>query len=584
MRIYVRLIIKELRMKIDRSVHESREVNDYRELLTYSVENFSENIAYKYKKTPESKIIIEKTYAQVGKDVRAFSTALLNRNLQGKKIAIIGNNRYEWCVSYFAITCGGMIVIPIDKALTNTEIFNLIHRSGADAVICDKKYVETLKKAKQDTETNIHTIICMDEIKDEEVEEWKDILNEGISKLKAGDRKYDSVEIDNKKMSIILFTSGTTSEPKGVMLSQYNICSDITNIAKYVKLYSTDTLLSFLPIHHTFECTITFLYGFYSGSTVAFCDGLRYIAPNLKEYKISVFVAVPLVLETMYKKIQKAIEDQGKTKLIGTVTKISNTLLKAHIDIRKIAFKKILDNFGGKLRVVLYGAAPMDKNTIVGYNNLGISLLQGYGLTETSPVISAETDKEKKPGSIGLPLPSLEVDIANPDKEGIGEIIVKGSSVMLGYYENEEKTREVLKDRWFYTGDFGYIDEDGFIFITGRKNDIIVLRNGKNVYPNEIEFLINKIPYVSECLVFSREENKTDTMLCAKIVYNKEIMEKEHPNENPEEILWKDIKEINKILPNFKHIKKIIVTDEPMEKTTTQKVKRSVELEKLKKV
>ncbi len=565
-----------------RAVHESREINNYRELLNYSVENYADNIAYKYKVNPTDKIIIEKKYKEVGEDVKAFSTALLNRNLKGKKVIIIGHNRYEWCVTYFAVTCGEMIIVPIDKALTDKEIYNLIKRSEADVAVFDEKYLETFKKAKSDKEINLKTLICMDEVEnDKEVEYWNDVLEDGKKKLKSGDKKYDEMEIDKDKMSIILFTSGTTSESKGVMLSQYNICSDIANIAKYVKLYSTDTLLSFLPIHHTFECTITFLYGFYSGVTVAFCDGLRYIQPNLKEYQISVFVAVPLVLEAMYKKIQKGIADKGKEKLINKMTKISNALLKIHIDMRRILFKQVLDVFGGKLRVVLYGSAPMDKETIMGYNNLGISLLQGYGLTETSPVVTAETDKEKRPGSIGLPLPSLEVKIENKDKEGIGEITVKGPSVMLGYYENEKKTTEVLKNGWFSTGDFGYIDKDGFIFITGRKNDIIVLKNGKNVYPNEIEFLINKIPYVSESLVYAREEDKTDTMLCAKIVYNKEAIEQAHPGEDYEKVLWKDIKEINSILPIFKHIKKIIVTDEPMEKTTTQKVKRGIELKKL---
>jgi long-chain acyl-CoA synthetase len=264
------------------------------------------------------------------------------------------------------------------------------------------------------------------------------------------------------------------------------------------------------------------------------------------------------------------------------MAKISNALLKLHIDIRKIVFKPILDNFGGKLRIVLYGAAPMDKSTIYGYTNLGIALIQGYGLTETSPVISAETDKEKRPGSIGLPLDSLEVRIKNPDKDGVGEVEVKGPSVMLGYYENEKKTNEVLKDGWFSTGDYGYIDADGFMYITGRKNDIIVLRNGKNVYPSEIEFLINKVPYIVESMVFSRGENNTDTMLCAKIVYDKEMIEKDHPGADYEKVLWNDIKLINKELPTYKHVKKILITDIPMEKTTTQKIKRNLEISKIK--
>ena len=382
----------------------------------------------------------------------------------------------------------------------------------------------------------------------------------------------------------MLFTSGTTNFPKAVLLSQRNICTNISAIATWVKIYPNDTLLSFLPIHHTFECTITFLYGLYGGATVAFCDGLKHIQKNLAEYKVSVFVAVPLVLETMYKKIQHAIEEKGKTKLINTMSKISNTLLKCHIDLRKIFFKQVLDNFGGNLRVVFYGAAPMNKDTIIGYNNLGIDLVQGYGLTETSPVISAETDKEKRPGSVGLILPNLEAKIDNPDKDGIGEITVKGPSVMLGYYKNEKATKEVLKDGWFSTGDFGYIDEDGFLYVTGRKKDIIVLKNGKNVYPQEIEFLINKIPYVIESLVYPRERSKTDTMLCAKIVYDEEMIKQylgEKTEKEYKDIIWKQIKEINKELPVFKHIKDITLTTEPFAKTTTQKVKRYAELKRV---
>ena len=384
----------------------------------------------------------------------------------------------------------------------------------------------------------------------------------------------------------MLFTSGTTNIPKAVLLSQKNICSNISAIATWVKIYETDTLLSFLPIHHTFECTITFLYGLYSGATVAFCDGLKHIQKNLAEYKVSIFVAVPLVLETMYKKIQHAIKEKGKTKLINTMTKISNALLKCKIDIRRKIFKEVLDNFGGNLRVVFYGAAPMNKETIIGYNNLGIDLIQGYGLTETSPVISAETDKEKRPGSVGLVLPNLEAKIENPDNEGIGEITVKGPSVMLGYYENEEETKKVLKNGWFSTGDFGYIDDDGFLYVTGRKKDIIVLKNGKNVYPQEIEFLINKIPYVVESLVYSREKDNTDTMLCAKIVYDEERIKNllgEKTEKEYKEIIWNEIKEINKNLPVFKHIKNIKITKEPLAKTTTQKVKRYEELKVLNK-
>ena len=551
--------------------------------------NYADNIAYKYKKNLEEKPAkyIEKKYRDVIKDVKALSTALLDMGFKGRRIALIGENRYEWVLSYLAVTCGGMIIAPLDKALPDKEITSLIKRSEVDAVIYEKKHEELFEKLKENPEINLNTLICIDKDGEEnEAISFGELLEKGRKLLKEKNKLYDYITLNNDEMSIMLFTSGTTSAAKIVMLSQNNILSNLYAYQTHFKINQDDTLLSFLPIHHTFECSITILYGFYSGATIAFCDGLRYIQSNLKEYEVSIFVAVPLVLETMYKKITKAIQDQGKTKLINALTKISNALLKLHIDIRKIVFKQIIDNFGGKLRMVLYGAASLDKDTIIGLNNFGINSIQGYGLTETSPVLTAEAENKHKPGSIGYPLDNVEIKIDNPDKEGVGEILAKGPNIMLGYYNDEKKTKEAYKDGWFRTGDFGYKDDEGFIFITGRKNDIIVLRNGKNVYPQELEFLISKLDYVAECMIFARNESNTDTLLMAKIVYNKEVMEKDYPDtkkEDYEKIIWKDIKEINKTLPTFKHIKKIIVTDEPMIKTTTQKVKRNEEIKKTEK-
>lgn len=552
--------------------------------------NYANNIAYKYKKNPEEKPVkyVEKKYSQVVKDVKALATALLDMGFKGKRVALIGENRYEWVISYLAVTCGGMVIAPLDKALPDKEITSLIKRSEVDAVIYEKKHQELFEKLKADSEINLNTLICInkDDDTDSETISFESLLEKGRKLIKEKSKLYDEITIDANSMSIMLFTSGTTSAAKIVMLSQDNILSNLYAYQTHFKINQDDTLLSFLPIHHTFECSITILYGFYSGATIAFCDGLRYIQANLKEYEVSIFVAVPLVLETMYKKIMKAIADQGKTKLINTMTKISNGLLKVHIDIRKIVFKQIIDNFGGKLRMVLYGAASLDKDTIIGLNNFGINSIQGYGLTETSPVLTAEAENKHKPGSIGYPLDNIEVKIDNPDKEGVGEILAKGPNIMLGYYKDEKKTKEAFKDGWLKTGDYGYIDDEGFIFITGRKNDIIVLRNGKNVYPQELEFLISKLPYVAECMVFARNESNTDTAIVAKIVYNKEVMEKDYPDtkkEDYEKMIWKDVKEINKTLPTFKHIKKVIVTDEPMIKTTTQKVKRNEEIKKTEK-
>ena len=435
--------------KLRRVYSETEQVNNYRELLARIKKNFPNNIAFKYKKdsTQKNPEYVEKTYNQFINDIKALSTSLLELGYEGKKIAVIGNNRYEWCTTYLAVTTGNMIIVPLDKALPDNEIETLLERSKAEVVIFDKKYVEIMKKVKKNISNKVNTLICMDDFEDEEINRYSDLLTNGYDLIEKGSSKYDEIKIDKDKMSILLFTSGTTALPKAVMLSQQNVCANVSSMATWVKVYESDVLLSFLPIHHTFECGITFLYGIYCGATIAFCDGLKYIQKNMVEYKVSILVAVPLLLETMYKKILKGIEDKGKTKLIKNVTKVSNLLLKLHIDIRRKLFKEILNNFGGNLREVFYGAAPMNKETIVGFNNFGIDLIQGYGLTETSPIISAETDKEKRAGSVGLIFDNLDVKIENKDKDGIGEIVVKGPSVMLRILRKQRRNRKSIK-RW----------------------------------------------------------------------------------------------------------------------------------------
>lgn len=576
----------EIRMKEFKN-HKMGTLNNYKELLNRAVELYPNNIAFEYKKDPTSKNpeYIKHTFKEYKEDVTKLGTSLLNMGLQGKKVALIGSNRYEWCVSYMAITVGGMIIVPLDKALPEGEIDSLIKRSKADAVIFDSKYEEIFKKLKDNKDTNLKYYICMDKPNNKEFLYYQDLLTEGKKLLETDYNKFDNVEINSDEMTIMLFTSGTTSAAKAVMLSQRNVCSNINAMPHFVLMYNTDTLLSFLPLHHTFECTITFLYGcLYCGATIAFCDGLKHITDNLKEYGVTVFVSVPLMLDIMYKKIMKGIEKQGKTKLIKVMTKICNALAKIHIDIRKKVFKQVLDNLGGKLRLVLYGGAPIEKSTVVGLANFGLDIVQGYGLTETSPVVTAETDYYKRPGSSGLVMCNEEVRIYDPNEEGIGEVIVKGPNVMLGYYENEEATKEVLKDGWFYTGDLGYFDKDGFLYLTGRKKDVIVLKNGKNIYPQELEFIISKLPFVDENIVYGKPTNNNDLIVSAKIVYNKDIMKELYPDNKEEEykdVIWKEIKELNKNVPDYKHIKEIQITTEPLIKTTTQKVKRSEELKRI---
>lgn len=569
-----------------RKLYKGRELRDFKELVSRYEHEYSDKIAFTYKENPKSKEHINITYSKFVKDIKSLATSLIHMGLSQKRVAIISSNRYEWCVSYLAITTSNMVVVPLDKALPSNEIINLIQRSNVEAIIFDKIYLDTILDLKTKNCSNLKYLICMDNIENNNVQLYTNLLYNGSTLIDNGDTKYDNIQINPNKMSIMLFTSGTTSISKAVSLSQSNICNDIYALSQMTDIRKDDIFLSFLPLHHTFESTCTFLYGTSCGITVAFCDGLRYVSNNLKEFNITGFVSVPLLLEVMYKKITKSIEEQGKTLLVNNMLKFSNILLKCGIDIRKKLFKSVLSSFAPHLRVLIAGGAPMNKNAIEFFVGIGINLLQGYGLTETSPVLAGENDKYKRAGSVGFPLPGIDIEIDNPNENGIGEIKAKGPTIMEGYYENEDSTKEVLKAGWFYTGDLGYIDKDGFLFVTGRKKDVIVLKNGKNIYPEELEILINKLPYVSESIVYGKPDaKKDDLILCAKIVYNNDILKETFPNITKEEYhnqIWKDIKsEINKSMPAYKSIREILITDEPLIKTTTQKVKRFEEIKKI---
>lgn len=570
--------------KMKNKLYEPEKIANFRELVErYSL--FGDKTAFAYKLSPKDKEIIHITYKQFQNDIYCLGTALMSLGLEGKNVSIIAPNRYEWCTSYLATQIANMVTVPLDKALPDGEIENLILRSSAEAVIFDVKYLDVFQKIKKEQKSNLKYYICMDFKEDsKEIYSYTRLLQSGKKLLDYGDTRLQNVKIDNKKMAVMLFTSGTTAIAKAVELSQFNICENIYVIGCVCKVVPEDVFLSFLPLHHTFESTTTFLYGTYCGITVAFCDGLRYVVDNLKEYKVTGIVCVPLMLEAMFKKIEKGIAQKGKTRLVHIMTKVCNFLLKLGIDIRRTVFKEILDELGGHLRVIVYGAAPMNKKVAQGLTNLGINLLQGYGLTETSPVICAENDKYKKPGSCGFPMPNAEIRIDSPNDQGIGEIKVKGTSVMLGYHHNKEATEEVLKDGWFYTGDLGYFDKEGHLFITGRKKDVIVLKNGKNIYPQELEMLLSTLPYVAEVMVYGKPTKDGDLKICAKIVYQEDLLKQHFGDVSKEEyhsLIWNDVKNLNKTMPPYKYIREILVTDEPMIKTTTQKIKRHEELKKL---
>ena len=570
-------------MKTYNKIYESKDFKNIKEIIDNSAKLYANNNAFIIKEKEEKDIKYKNiTYKEFKDQINYLGTALINLGLKDKRVAIIAKNRYEWALTYFTVICGVGITVPLDKGLKEEEILSSLIRSRADCIVFEKEYLEIIKKAIENKNIKIKEYICMDDIKEEGIKNLNSLLEKGKELLENGNKEYINAEIDENKMTTIIFTSGTTSESKAVMLSHKNIASNIVDMGYVEKIYSTDVNMAFLPFHHTFGST-GILFFLSHGATNVFCDGLRHIQSNLKEYKVTVFVCVPLIIETMYKKIMSQVEKQGKTKLIKRGVKISKLLLKFGIDIRRKLFKEVIDNLGGKLRFIISGASAIDKKVAEGFNNFGILTVQGYGLTETSPVLAAENIKTIKYGSVGIPMLNVDIKIDNPNKEGIGEIIAKGPNVMLGYYENEEATNEILKDGWFHTGDLGYIDKDGFIFITGRKKNVIVLKNGKNIYPEELESLITTLPYVEENMVFGKPKDD-DLLLSVKIVYNKEYVKEKYPDiseENLKNMIWNDIKEINKKLPNYKHIKNLIVTNEPMVKTTTAKIKRYEEEKRL---
>ena len=569
-------------MKVYRKLYDADKFDTIREYINSAIKKFPDNNAFILKNKYNGEVHYTNiSYTRFGEELKALGTALINLGLENKRIAIIGKNRYEWVLSFVSILCGVGVTVPLDKGLPEQEIIMSLERAKAHAVIFEDEYSETMKNL-QKTNKNIKEFICMNSDGDHSFKTVSELVELGKKLVADGDNRYEKHKIVPNEVASIIFTSGTTSMSKAVMLSNKNIASNIYNINCAEKVYDTDVNLAFLPLHHTFGSTILLL-GLADGVTNVFCDGLRHIQENLKEYKVSVFVCVPLLLEAMYKKIYAEVDKQGKTKILKFANSISRVLLKLGIDIRRKVFKQILDNLGGNIRFVISGASAIDKNVAKGFYDFGILAVQGYGLTETSPVLTVENEKCVKFGSVGLPLPEVEIKIDNPNEEGIGEIVAKGPNIMLGYYEMEEETAKVLKDGWFYTGDLGYIDKDGFLFITGRKKNVLVLKNGKNVYPEEIELLINNLPYVAESMVFGTPK-ADDLIVSAKIVYNKDIVTQKYGDISEvdlKETIWQDIKKINSTLANYKHIKNLIITDEPMIKTTTQKVKRFEELKKM---
>ena len=568
--------------------YEETHYKTVKEIFKRSIEKYKNNIYILERPNHDHKAKFEEfTYERFGNDAINLGTGLMKYlNLSNERIIIIGENTYYWYVSYFSILCGVGIAVPVDKELPNNEIENVIKRSRAAAVIYSKKKKDAIDKIKD----NLPMVKYFIEMNSNDGVQGRDVgiehvIAEGKKLTDAGNTEYMDVEIDPEEFKFLIFTSGTTSQAKGVMLCHRNLAENVNAVSKYVKIYERDRFFSVLPLHHTYESSIGALLPFANGSSVAICGGLRYIVPDMQEAKPTAMLAVPLLVESLYKKINQSIEKSGKAGLVNSMLHLTNALKSVGIDIKRKVFKEIYDNLGGNMRIIVSAAAPIDKKIGKWVQDIGIEFLQGYGLTETAPIAALTPECDPRVGSVGLPVNCAQIKIHNPNENGEGEIWIKSQTLMLGYYEDEEATKEVVHDGWFNSGDIGYQDKDGYVYVTGRSKNVIVTQNGKNIYPEEIELLLSKIPEIQECMVYGKEvEGEKELIISVKVIPNMEEIENLHGKDLSEEeihkIIWNKIKEVNKSLTSYKAIKNLEIKHDEFAKTTTMKIKRYVELQK----
>ncbi len=574
--------------KFKNKFYEETHYTDVKEIFKRSIEKYKNNIYILERPEHDHKAKFEEfTYERFGNDVINLGTGLIKHlNLKGERIIIIGENTYYWYVSYFSILCGAGIAVPVDKELPNNEIENVIKRSRASAVIFSKKKKDAIDKIKD----NLPIVKYFIEMNSDANLQGRDIgiekvIEEGKKITDSGNTEYMDIEIDPEEFKFLIFTSGTTSQAKGVMLCHRNLAENVNAVSKYVKIYESDRFFSVLPLHHTYESSIGALLPFANGSSVTVCGGLRYIVPDMQEAKPSAMLAVPLLVENLYKKINQTIEKSGKAGIVNSMIHVTNALKGVGIDIKRKVFKEIYDNLGGNMRIIVSAAAPIDKKIGRWVQDIGIEFLQGYGLTETAPIAALTPECDPRVGSVGIPVNCAQIKIHNPNENGEGEIWIKSKTLMLGYYEDEEATKEVVYDGWFNSGDIGYQDKDGYVYVTGRSKNVIVTQNGKNIYPEEIELLLSKIPEIAECMVYGKEvEGEKELIISVKVIPNKEEIERLHGKDLKEEeihkIIWNKIKEVNKSLTSYKAIKNLELKHDEFAKTTTMKIKRYVELQK----
>lgn len=555
-------------------------VSDLKDMLNKTRELYGDRPGYKIK-LEEGKYQVY-THNEIRDMIDYLGTALINLGLKDKRIAVIGENRYEWELAYLSVVCGTGTVVPLDKSLPANELEELVERSEVEAIFYSKKYEEIVEKIKYSEKNKLKHLISMDsDIHKEGIYSQKELIEKGKEFVEAGHRSFIDAKINPEEMSIMLFTSGTTSKSKVVALSHKNMVSNVMDFASVLDIDSSDRILSFLPLHHVFECTVGMLYSLYIGAQRSFCEGIRHIVENLNEYQITFASFVPAIYESMHKTIIKNLEKEGKLEAVRKLMEANKDKTMAE---KKEIFKDIHNVFGGQIKLFVSGAAALEKEVEEDFRAWGVNLCQGYGLTETSPVIGVETNENFRVGSIGKPLPHIQAKIEDANEEGMGELVVKGPNVMLGYYNDEEATKEVLEDGWFRTGDLAKIDEDGYIFICGRKKSVIVLKNGKNIFPEEMEALVNKIEGVKESFIFGKQQSddKDDIKINVKIIFDREIMQEAYKVTTDDEIykvLAEKVKEVNQIMPKYKAIRGILISEEPLLKTTTSKIKRQANLE-----
>ena len=557
--------------QLKKKYHKTEEVTNFKDMLYRSGDIYRSRIAFK-RKDKDGKIY-STTYAELKNDVVYLGTSLIEKGFLNKRIAVIGKNSYEWSVSYLAASIVG-IVVPIDKELHTHDVINFMNVSQTVCILGDSKNLNSILDNIEKVE-NPDTIFVPFDPEKEMNNSYSKLLENGKKLYENGNHTFDDIKIDPDEMRILLFTSGTTGNAKGVCLSQRNICSNILSTYGIVKVKRSDLFFSILPLHHTYECTLGFLLPIYSGASVCHCEGLRYIVKNIQEFHPSVILCVPLLLENVHKNI---VKNMNKSLPEKYRSKDGNPYKNLPFIIKKVVKNKVKNTLGGRLRVFIVGAAAANPNIIADFKDLHLNTLQGYGLTECSPLVAGNTDFFQKDDAAGLPIPNVEYKIDSPNEEGVGEILVKGPNVMLGYYEDEEKTKQTIVDGWFHTGDLGKVDENGYLYITGRCKSVIVTKNGKNIYPEEVEYYLNDNPLISEAMVLGIQKDD-DMYVNAQIYPNIEAITEYLKGSVPtKEEIWKIISDavssVNKMLPNYKHIKSFGIRDKEFEKTTTQKIKR----------